>query len=71
MLPKLTQHLKIVEFFLFQKNQYQRLQKSLDEYHAAQEALQKGLDGSEKKLKAFAFSVQKLVYSFAFSKLFD
>ena len=35
----------------------------MEDYRAAQEALKKGLDGSEKKLKAFAFSLKKYVKS--------
>ncbi|XP_065055401.1 ion channel TACAN-like [Rhopilema esculentum] len=42
------------------KAQYQRLQKAMDEYRSAQEALKKGLDGQEKKLKAFAFAMRKI-----------
>ena len=36
----------------------------MEDYRTAQEALKKGLDGSEKKLKAFAFSLKKYVKSF-------
>eukprot|EP00794_Sanderia_malayensis_P014165 gene14165-15644_t len=42
------------------KNQYQKLQKAMEEYRSSQESLKKELDAQKKKLSAFATATKKI-----------